>query len=187
MARAVPLDAELAAILEAWRAATQGRPDDHVVLVNGRRPLREGYDDVAAKTRSACKRASLPPVMFDALPASYATIVADRGLPLSRLQALPGHADLWTTSIYLRTETECAALDPRARLGRPVEEARLTSPTADLLIPGFATGYRLGKKRSCARPVIWALYTQAGPANGDRTGRSEVRARAAGTDDDPEA
>lgn len=69
---------------------------------------------MAAKTRSACKRAGLTPVTFHALRAHYSTIVADRGLPLSLLQALLGHADPKTTSIYVRPESQRAALDPRA-------------------------------------------------------------------------
>jgi integrase len=118
-ARVVPLDPELAAILNAWRAVTNGRDEDHVVLVGGVRPLREGYDDMAAKTRSACKRAGLTPITFHSLRASYATLVADHGLPLAKLQALLGHADITTTGIYLRPESSRAALDPRARLSGP--------------------------------------------------------------------
>src|SRR5262249_55405508 len=87
-ARVAPLDPELAAILKAWREVTDGGPNERVVLVNGKRPLREGYDDVAAKTRSACKRAGLTPITFHSLRASYATLVADQGLPIAKLQAL---------------------------------------------------------------------------------------------------
>jgi integrase len=115
-ARVVPLDPELAAILNDWREKTGGQPDDHVVLVGGVRPLREGFDDMAAKTRSACKRAGLTPITFHSLRASYATLTSDNGLPLAKLQALLGHADIKTTGIYLRPESERAALDPRARL-----------------------------------------------------------------------
>lgn len=115
-ARVVPLDPELAALLAVWREVTRGGPDDRVVLVGGKRPLREGHDDVAQKTRSACKRAGLTPITFHSLRASYATLVADAGLPLGKLQALLGHADASTTSIYIRPESANAALDPRARL-----------------------------------------------------------------------
>ncbi|MEJ7597791.1 MAG: site-specific integrase [Kofleriaceae bacterium] len=115
-ARVVPLDPELAAILAAWRNATQGGPDDRIVLVGGTRPMREGHEDMAAKTQSACKRAGLTPLTFHALRASFATIVADHGLPVSSLQVLMGHADVRTTGIYMRPESSRAALDPRARL-----------------------------------------------------------------------
>jgi integrase len=115
-ARIVPLDPELAAILAAWRKVTRGGDDDRVVLVNGKRPLREGHEDMAAKTRAACKRAGLAPVTFHALRSSFATIVADQGLPLSKLRALLGHQDLQTTGIYLRPESGRAALDPRSHL-----------------------------------------------------------------------
>lgn len=116
-ARVVPLSPELAAILDAWRRVTGGGPDDHVVLVGGKRPLREGHDDMAQKTRSACKRAGIRPLKFHELRASFATLTGDQGLPLTKLQALMGHADATTTAIYLRAESEHAALDPRAILG----------------------------------------------------------------------
>jgi integrase len=41
-------------------------------------PLRENYDDLAALTRSACKRAGLTRLTFHALRATYATLVADQ-------------------------------------------------------------------------------------------------------------
>jgi hypothetical protein len=50
------------------------------------------------------------------LRATYATIAVDQGLPISKLQALLGHADAATTSIYIRPEAQHAALDPRAVL-----------------------------------------------------------------------
>ncbi|MDQ3299972.1 MAG: site-specific integrase [Myxococcota bacterium] len=118
-ARVVPLAPELAQLLEEWREQTHGGPDDRVVLVGGKRPLKEGHDDVAQKTRSACKRAGLTPLTFHSLRASYATVVADQGLPLPQLQALLGHVDATTTAIYIRPESARAALDPRARLGGP--------------------------------------------------------------------
>jgi integrase len=116
-ARVVPLGPELAAILSAWRAVTRGGPDDHVVLVGGVRPLKEGYDDVAAKTRAACRRAGLEPLTFHALRATYATLTADAGLPIGKLQALLGHTAASTTSIYVRPESAHVAADPRAILG----------------------------------------------------------------------
>lgn len=116
-ARVLPLGAELAGILAAWRAVTRGGPDDHVVLVNGVRPLREGYDDVASMTRAACRRAGLEPLTFHALRATYATLTADAGLPIGKLQALLGHTAASTTAIYIRPASEHAALDPRAILG----------------------------------------------------------------------
>ncbi len=119
-ARVLPLGAELAAILAAWRAVTRGGPDDHVVLVAGTRPLREKHDDMAAKTRAACKRAGLAPLTFHALRATYATLTADAGLPIGKLSALLGHADAATTAIYIRTESSRAASDPRAILGGTV-------------------------------------------------------------------
>lgn len=113
-ARVVPLDAELAEILASWRKVTRGEPDDRVVLVHGTRPLKEGYDDMAERTRSACKRAGLTPMTFHSLRASYATLVADQGLPIGKLAALLGHADVKTTSIYIRPESDRAAMDHRA-------------------------------------------------------------------------
>ncbi len=88
-ARVVPLAPELAEILAAWRKVTGGRDGDHVLLVGGKRPLREGYDDMAQKTRSACKRAGLTPLTFHSLRASFATLAADQGLPVGKLMALP--------------------------------------------------------------------------------------------------
>lgn len=120
-ARTVPLSPELAAILADWRAVTHGGADDRVVLVQGKRPLREGHDDVAAKTRAACKRAGLTPLTFHSLRASFATVTADLGLPITKLSALMGHSSAQTTAIYTRTESGHAALDPRARLGAPKE------------------------------------------------------------------
>lgn len=125
-ARVLPLSGELAEILAAWREQTNGGPDDHVVLVGGKlvdgrlidgRPMIEGHDDCAAKARAACKRAGLIPMPFHSLRASYATLVADQGLPVGKLQALLGHADASTTAIYIRSESTHARLDPRARLG----------------------------------------------------------------------
>lgn len=116
-ARVVPLAPELGVLLASWRRVTRGQDDGHVVLVGGKRPLREGRDDVAAKTRAACKRAGVPPVTFHDLRASYATLVADAGLPIGKLQALLGHADASTTAIYIRPESAHSAADPRAILG----------------------------------------------------------------------
>jgi hypothetical protein len=81
------------------------------------RPLKEGYDDIAAKTRSACRRAGSMEITFHALRATYATIVANQNLPLPQLAVLLGHRDIRTTAIYMRPESERAALDPRAQLG----------------------------------------------------------------------
>lgn len=127
-ARVVPLHPELAAILDAWRKTTNGGPDGHVVLFQGKRPLVERADDVAAKTRNACRRAGLTSVSFHGLRASYATICADQGLPVSKLAALLGHADIATTGIYVRPESADAALDPRALLGGNVVA---TGPATD--------------------------------------------------------
>lgn len=118
-ARVVPFGAELASILDLWREATGGGPNDRVVLVHGKgapRPLHEGYD-AAEKTRAACRRAGLPELTFHSLRASYATIAADQGLPISTLKVLLGHSDVSTTSIYIRPEATAAAADPRAILG----------------------------------------------------------------------
>lgn len=131
-ARVVPLSPELAAIPRSWRASAADGvgPDDRVVLMRGRgvtrgatrvmHPLREGIDDLSARTRTACRRAGLTPVTFHSLRATYATLVADQGLPISKLSALLGHADARTTAIYIRPESERAALDPRAVLGGTV-------------------------------------------------------------------
>lgn len=129
-ARVVPLDHELAAILEAWRKVTKAEPDDHVVVVGGdlRRPLRERFDDMALKTRSACKRAGLAPLTFHSLRASYATITADQGLPIGRLSALLGHNDAATTAIYIRPESEHAVTDPRARISGHVQATPSPAP-----------------------------------------------------------
>ena len=117
-ARVVPLDSELATILTAWRKVTNGGPNDHVVLVDGKRPLREDIDtDMARRTRRACSRANITPLTFHELRASYATIAADQGLPVTRLSALLGHADVATTAIYIRPESSHAVTDPRARIG----------------------------------------------------------------------
>lgn len=126
-ARTVPLDPELATILKAWREATGGGPDDRIVLKNGE-PLVEGGDDMADKTRAACKRANVAPVTFHQLRASYATLVADAGLPISKLQVLLGHSDAKTTSGYIRAESQSAALDPRARLSGHVVATKLDEP-----------------------------------------------------------
>lgn len=72
---------------------TLGGPDEPVVLVGGVRPLRKGYDDRAGKTRWACKRAGLAPLTFHSLRATYATLIADAGLPIGKLSALLGHSD----------------------------------------------------------------------------------------------
>lgn len=119
--RVVPIDPELRAILDAWRATTSLRgADDHVIvkLTRGKLgPLREHKVDVAQKTRSACKRAELLPMTFkDAGRASYATIVGNAGLPVGKLQALLGHKHATTTAIYVRPESAEASKDPRARL-----------------------------------------------------------------------
>ncbi len=122
-ARVVPLDGELAAILGAWREVTHGADGDLVVLVDGVRPLRELFDDMALKTRSACKRAKVTELTFHQLRASYATIAADQGLPVTRLSSLMGHADIATTAIYIRPESSHAVTDPRARIGgRPMDD-----------------------------------------------------------------
>ena len=120
-ARVVPLTAELATILSEWRLVTKGRPNDRIVLVRGKRPMIEGRDDVAAKTRAACKRAQLTPLTFHQLRHTYGTILSDQGLPIGKLAALLGHADVKTTSICINPESAAAAMDPRARLGAKPE------------------------------------------------------------------
>lgn len=126
-ARVLPLDPELAAILRAWHDVTGGGPDDRIVRVNGE-PLVEKREDMAAKTRSACRRAGLAPLTFHALRASYATIAAGAGLPIDKLRSLLGHTDIETTAIYLRTDSDRARLDPRAVLSGHV---LVTPPKSD--------------------------------------------------------
>jgi len=135
-ARKLPLSADLAEMLAAWRKYTRGGPDDRIVVIGGElvdgrlvgaRPLREGFDDVAAKTRSACKRAGLAPLTFHSLRASYATITASQGLPLKTMATLLGHADIETTAIYVRPEFESAWLDPRSVLGGRAVDADPTT------------------------------------------------------------
>ena len=96
-------------------------PDDHVVLVGGKPPLREKHDDMADKTRAAGRVQSGPrrrgtagraPLTFHSLLATYATICADAGLPIGEPFALLGHADAATTAIYIRTESSRAASTP---------------------------------------------------------------------------
>jgi integrase len=106
----------------SWCAVTASPP----------RPLRENYDDLAAKTRSACKRASLKPLVFHALRATYATIAAAQGQPLTKLSAILGHRDPAATAIHLRPEARRAAKDPRARLGGIVVASQ-GGPDADVL------------------------------------------------------
>lgn len=128
-ARVVPLDPELETLLAAWRKLTNGGPDDLVVLVNGERPLDEAIDtDLARRTRRTCERAQVTPLTFHELRASYATIVADQGLPVTRLSALLGHSDIATTARYIRPESAHAARDPRARIGgRSVDDGHASS------------------------------------------------------------
>jgi integrase len=133
--RVAPLAPDLAAILESWREVTGGGPDDRIVLVGGKRPLRERVDSVSRRTRAACRRAGLQELTFHSLRATYATIAVDQGLPISKLQALMGHADAATTSIYIRPEAQHAATDPRAILGGTALHggtAVAPAPTADL-------------------------------------------------------
>lgn len=123
-ARVVPLHPELAALLAAWRKLTNGGDDDHVVLVDGKRPLCEATDtDMARRTRRACKRAAVTELAFHELRASYATIAANLGVPLALLQAALGHADIATTAIYVRPDSAHAALDPRLLLGGAAAES----------------------------------------------------------------
>lgn len=131
-ARVVPIGPELVELLDAWRAVTRGGPDDRVVLVAGKRPMIEGRDDVAQKTRAACKRAGLTPLTFHQLRHTYGTITSDQGLPLAKLQSLLGHADAKTTSIYINPESSNAAQDPRARLGGHMAD---TPPSATDRLP----------------------------------------------------
>ena len=72
---------------------------------------------MAQKTGAACKRAGLAPITFHSLRATYATLVADQGLPIASLSKLLGHADASTTAIYIWPEAAPAALDPRAQIG----------------------------------------------------------------------
>ncbi len=117
-ARTVPLDPDLAEILAAWRKLTNGGPNDLVVLVDGTRPLEEDRDTYLAKwTRRICKDAKVTPITFHELRASFATITADQGLPVTRLSALLGHSNVATTARYIRPESTHAAQDPRARIG----------------------------------------------------------------------
>ena len=85
---------------------------------------------LAARTRAACKRAKLTPLTFHALRASYATIASGQGLPLPQLQALLGHADVKTTSIYLRPESARAALDPRACISGKLADGHVLATSA---------------------------------------------------------
>jgi integrase len=79
--------------------------------------FREGHDDLATKTRKACKRAGLTPLKFHDLRASFATLAAGQGLPVTLLQALLSPSDVKTTAIYLRADSATAALDPQAIIG----------------------------------------------------------------------
>jgi integrase len=52
---------------------------------------------------------SLP---FHNLRATYATLVADQGSPVSALSVLLGHANASTTASYMRPESQGATLAP---------------------------------------------------------------------------
>ena len=126
--RVTVLDPELATLLAEWRAITNGGPNDRVVLVEGKRPLIEGTDDVARMTRAACGLANLPPLTYHELRHSYGTILSNQGLPATKLAALMGHADVRTTSIYINPESSAAIQDPRSRLSCHVA----ATPSKDL-------------------------------------------------------
>lgn len=111
-----------------WGAATRGGLNEPVVLVGVVGPVLKGHDDMAGKTRSACKRAGLAPLTFHSLRATYATLVADAGLPIGKLSALLGHSDIATTAIYIRPESAAAATDPRAILGGAASNGDGTKP-----------------------------------------------------------
>ena len=116
--RVVPCPPELVALLRRWRLAS-GAAADHVVTRPGKderpRPLHEG-DDLASAVRRTCKRAGIPPVNFHGLRATFGTHAGDAGIPIGQLRAIMGHADITTTAIYVRSDSEVAAADPRVRL-----------------------------------------------------------------------
>lgn len=114
-ARTVPMPAELADMLRRWRMAGGGAADRQVVLVDGR-PMEERNNPCAVLTRAACRRAAVEEVTFHSLRATFASHAANAGLPISQLRALLGHGDIGTTAIYVRTDSEIAAQDTRARL-----------------------------------------------------------------------
>ena len=122
--RTVPLPAELAGILRRWRLASGAAGDGLVVTRPGAdrqpRALLES-DELGKWARQTCRRAGIPSVNFHGLRSTFATHLADAGIPIGQLRALMGHSDITTTAIYVRSDSEVAAADPRARLafGRP--------------------------------------------------------------------
>jgi integrase len=73
--------------------------------------------------------AGLEPLTFHSLRATYATLTADAGLPITKLSALLGHADAATTAIYIRPESSRAAVDPLQSSVAPFRHRRSKTTT----------------------------------------------------------
>lgn len=93
--RHIPLLDDLAAALLPLR-----RPSGYV-FVNPRTKTK--YDYRKQLLKNLCRRAAVPHFSFHALRHYGASTLASRGAPLSDIQALLGHENITTTSIYIQS------------------------------------------------------------------------------------
>lgn len=106
--RVVPFSPELGRILDEWRAICGGGP--MLGSCSSTASDRCARDSTTWRGRPA-PRAGLTEMTFHALRATWATLLADQRLPVSKLSVLLGHGDVKTTEIYIRGDAAHAAID----------------------------------------------------------------------------
>lgn len=97
--RAIPIDAELEAVLHDYLGSL-GKVDLDRALLVGRRGNRISAKVIYRRLRKVTKAAGVP--AFTPHPArhTFATEAAKAGMPLPVLQAILGHEDAGTTQLY---------------------------------------------------------------------------------------
>jgi site-specific recombinase XerD len=137
--RRVPIASEVAQALEIYRAEREVRfgrssPTDPLfVRTNGEAISRQGLN---YHVRRWLRRAGVPKPEGEVAHAfrhTYAKGLVSRGVPLSAVQALLGHASLQTTQVYLRMTG--AELVDAAQAAEVRDALRFTSQSQSEVVP----------------------------------------------------
>lgn len=110
-----PRPAEVPTIAWSWCAGATGYPA---------RCARATTTGPGGPARHAGAR-GLTEITFHSLRATWATLLADQGLPVSKLSVLLGHGDVQTTAIYIPGRGRTRGNRPPGRHARGTAGARL--------------------------------------------------------------
>lgn len=120
--RVVPISDSLMQLLtELRRRRVQGTPQDEDFVLPRIHAWKEGWQ--AAVLRDFCKSIGITSVKFHDLRATFITQMLLKGVSLAQVMAIVGHAELKTTTVYLRvTGADLDGATNRLNLALPQSE-----------------------------------------------------------------